>query len=731
MPRSRMLILTVMLVAASAVRARAQVVPDMSKAPPDVQAVWRKVMSGGIPTPDEARKLSDYMKGHRREIVAGVRARVPAAQAAAEASRRQSAALRASMGASGSGGDVRDCPTRSPALAHVASMAPTAAAAAALLDTLRRTYAALEGPADVRRLDAMLARIPDGSRLSVIGAMLAGGGYADASVLANVTAARRGGMAQLAWTNLGGSLEGAGDDAHAVAAYRRALSLGARRAMDVYGLGVAYADLGDLATALPLLDEAIHLAPRFGMAWDALGRAQSCAGQMTAAIHSMARAQEVDWSEHREAQVTGKESNDDATEAARPLPMATRVALVPPPEPKPFAAELPAIPDNGHDAIGWPEVFLKTANAYFDEIDPILKRAAEDERAVSGGGEAFADNAPGGFGMIIDLSNTREALDAVDRVQQRTSGRLMRMREAYSDRLQAIPGMLQPQYTENENKYRQCVNEARARNGDDSLCKPPYCRVVRSLDERGYELRRDAARIFIGGMAGTAKEYDKALRGWFRFADLPTTRVQIDGQRRSQLAGMEHVMFVGASQVGDIAGHSACYDQDELNLEAMAAKAKLDSAANPGRCKAHNLNLPLFVSVEADCKHLKISVDAFDLPVTPTFEYKVATKHHHGSMFIGVGKDAGFGLASGEVGLQANFDEGGWITTAGIGVHGSLGNSAVISASMDETINLRSTGPAVEGESHATVSPAAIIAMSPNFNGMVMAMNAVQSSAAP
>lgn len=34
--------------------------PDMSNAPADVQAILKKVMSGGIPTQAEAKKLSDY-----------------------------------------------------------------------------------------------------------------------------------------------------------------------------------------------------------------------------------------------------------------------------------------------------------------------------------------------------------------------------------------------------------------------------------------------------------------------------------------------------------------------------------------------------------------------------------------------------------------------------------------------------------------------------------------------
>ena len=85
------LVLACLLSCLAASRARAQVVPDMSKAPPDIQAVWHKVMSGGMPTPEEARKLSDYMKAHRDQIVAGMQARVPAARAAAESARRQAA----------------------------------------------------------------------------------------------------------------------------------------------------------------------------------------------------------------------------------------------------------------------------------------------------------------------------------------------------------------------------------------------------------------------------------------------------------------------------------------------------------------------------------------------------------------------------------------------------------------------------------------------------------------
>ena len=710
LPRLALLTLACLCLASPA-RAQASGMPDMSHAPADVQAIWRKVMSGGIPSAAEAAKLRQYMMAHRDAIIAGARAQVPAATTRAQAAKRQAAAAEAAQEARGAAGaatasdDATSCPTRSPALARVASIAPGASAAAALLDTLRRVYAAAETPADVRRLDEILGRIPDGAPLSMAGSLLFGNGYDDAAVLTFVAAARRGGTtAQLAWTGLGGALEGAGDDVHAAAVFRRALALGDRAALDVYGLGVAYVDLGDLATALPLLEEATRLAPRLAIAWDALGRTQACAHQMVAARNSMAKAQEVDWSEHREAETVGREAKDDRTEAQRPMPTPTRLSYDPPPAPKAFIGEVPTIPDSWTESTGWSAAFAQASNAYMNEMNPILQHAEVDENAVRGGELAVSGDGAGGIGLVVDVSNTREAVEAVDRVQQRMSARLMMMQEAYSAKDSSIDVELAPDYAAADRKFEECKAKAVASNGDWSKCEPPYCRDQRALLTRRYEGRRDAARVFIGGVMGTMQQYDRAMRGWFMFASDPVIRVRIDAQRRSQLASLEHDAFLGAAEVGSVDRRDTCID---LPPEVRTPpEAKADSAADPGKCSGGTIHVERLAEMEADCRHMTMTLAIDELPVTPIFQFRKAAKGRHGEIFIGVGKGRAWGLLNGSIGLQANFDEGGWITSAGIGLHGSVGYSAVATLDAEETLNLSSHGSLIDdGAATVSVSP--------------------------
>src|SRR5690348_6143635 len=263
---------------------------DLSHAPKDIQAIWKKIQSGGVPTPAEAQRLSEWMQAHASELQQSMTAQAQAAQ-------QDASALQHGMTGSTTGGSRAKCPTRSPALAQLGTAAPTQRSALALLDSIRATYAAGEKPATVQLVQRALAResVP---ALRQRGAALLLGGYDAVTVLAYVEAVHRatGADVQGAWGDLGAALVELDDPAHAVPVLRYALTLGPRSPLIVHNLGVAYADLGDLRTATTLLTEVTHAAPHFGGAYDALAKVESCAGNMTAAWHAMAQAQDVDWS---------------------------------------------------------------------------------------------------------------------------------------------------------------------------------------------------------------------------------------------------------------------------------------------------------------------------------------------------------------------------------------------------------------------------------------------------
>src|SRR4051812_6788731 len=63
--------------------------PDMSNAPADIQTIMKKVMGGGVPTQDEARRLGDWMQANRSGIA-------KAATAHGDSMKQRAAALRTS-----------------------------------------------------------------------------------------------------------------------------------------------------------------------------------------------------------------------------------------------------------------------------------------------------------------------------------------------------------------------------------------------------------------------------------------------------------------------------------------------------------------------------------------------------------------------------------------------------------------------------------------------------------
>ncbi|HEU4988796.1 MAG TPA: hypothetical protein VFT41_03355, partial [Gemmatimonadaceae bacterium] len=426
----RVLLLLALLLAAGARPVRAQGgMPDMSKAPREIQAIWKKVMSGGIPSQAEAKKLQDYMAGQRDQIVAG-------AKASAAAAAKMADSVKGANAAAAPADATAQCPARSPALATVASVAPSPAAAARLLDSLRQSYTAQESTAGQQHLRQLMQKARTAPALDFMGSMLAAANKAGASVVVYAAAAQLGGAtARASWSGLGAALELAGDDPHAVPAFRRALAIGPRAATDVYGLGVAYANMGDMATGIPLLTEATRLAPKFGMAWDALGRAQSCTGAIKIAVASMQKAQEVDWIESREAQVSGPESNDDKIEAQKPLPEPPAVSLTPPPSPPPFPFQVPSIPGTWQAAKHFGTEMLGVAGEYRGMQTGIAPREQAAEDAARKEMEAAEARAGLAGAMLFDMNidNSRDVYQATDRVDQRVAGRKSLIMASYND----------------------------------------------------------------------------------------------------------------------------------------------------------------------------------------------------------------------------------------------------------------------------------------------------------
>ncbi len=643
-------------------------IPDLSKAPPDIQAIWKKVMSGGIPTPAEAARYQAYMDKHGGGGSGG-----------------SQGGGGSSGGSASSGGG--DCPTQSPLLAGLPTSAPGAAAAAQLLDQLRGTYQgreSAEGQSDLASIDKS---VTDAAKLDWLGAALVVGQYPGAAVVVYAQAAARGGPnAQLSWSGLGSALEEAGDDAHAVAAFRRALALGPRNALDVYGLGVAYADLGDLSTGISLLTEATSMAPNFGLAWDALGRSQSCTGAMAMAAAAMQKAQEVDWTEDREKVARGPESDDDQVEAKKPYPEPPGIALVPPPVPPAFPWTYPKLPGS----------LLQTLqSAAFANLLPeavayngLLTNLGRSEQAAENAARARADRA-GGLPLPDDVvtidiafTNSKEAQAAVDRVDARMSARLSLVTEAYNDKLKSIAGAFAPRY-------------AHAKT----------CRQRFAVASDQYDANRAAAAVYIGGMTGVSQEYGKVMRAWFRYANDPVTEVDIDFDRREQIVGMEKDMYTGAAMAGDVGDAADCVHNGKLDPEPDSAT---DAAGKPGPCKSKRADA-LIINIYSDCRSFRLTIG---YGLRAKFELNGATKGHHGSLFLGVGEGFGPGIPgvkntsplSGFAGMQANWGENGKITTAGIGLKGqahAFGNSFQV----NETINGRSSGPAQEGSASVAVAP--------------------------
>jgi len=673
--------------------------PDLSKAPADIQAIWKKVQTGGIPSPEEAQKLGQYLAAHAAGIQRAARAVADSVRVSAP--KQVAKAL----------GPAADPSKACPATSSVPQSTPTASLSAtgaqAFLDSITRTYLAREKSSAATRLRTGLARIDDVDRLEMTGATFYLAGFDGAAVITYSVAARGGGAsAQRLWTDLGATLVSAGDAAHAVTALRHALSLGQPYALLIHQLGVAYADMGQLATAESLLTRATTMSPTFGLAWDALARVQSCRGNMSAAWRSLAQAQEADWSDRRQ-RVLDKhdpESKDDRVEAQKPFPEPSGPALfvsTSTPPPADFAAETPVIPDTWRANLGHPAQFLMTANAYQLLAGRILQQEQADDaragRAMDAAARASFPAAHGGFVLSISIQNGREAISAIERLRYRLSAREEMLLRAHADKDSVIMRGVLADQTERQEQLTTCQQQAGPNTERYYACRIPYCKAESNALERHYAEFRDNARVYIGGVTGLAATYDKDMRAWFTWAGDPGTRITIDAERRYQLAGMVVTMFTIAAGVGpNDMPSDQCFDPMHMTaLEALAAHAEAE--ADPGTCSKFDKSIRFVVTIQGDCKSLRMTFDLdLDLPATPTLDYRAASHGHNGKIFIGGGQEKFHGLVSGEAGLAVTFNEGGWVQGFGPAATVNVGNDAVATATATGMINLLDHGSAGE-----------------------------------
>jgi len=669
-------------------RAQRAGMPDLSTAPADIQAIYKKVMSGGRPTPEEARKLGQYMAAHAGDIQKQAESRAAAARAGARASAN---AKLAAIGRAGDNGPA--CPSSS---SNRRAPVVTAASAAAMLDTLERTYLARETPQGGAQLRTNIAKTNDPAALDESGSILFVAGYHGAAIEYYVAAIRHEPTADpFTWTNLGTALDAAGDPTHALVALGRAQSLGGKSALLLEELGVAHADLGDLATATTLLDEATRAGPKLAVAWDALARVQSCRGDMVAAWRSVATAQALDWNPTREAEITHHEpeSNDPKVEAEKPLPLpATPPTFPPPPPPPSSSVQTPTFAPDWKSERGHTAVFIQAENEYAQIAKDALKPDANASQASEN--SELSTTATGGTLLVMDISNTKAVNAAVDRVEKRAGAKFAMMQTAYHDKFRMIHEEGRQKGLEITEKYRTCQAQTRA-DLRPAVCDPPYCSAMVGAFSHLYQEQTDAARVLIGGVSGLMTQVNTAMIAWFNWASDPRTRARVDSRRRYTLAWLTSMMNAEAAMVDDASAESSLCFGPYNPAAVAAAKAKADSAADAGACEKFNKSIPFIVSIKGNCHELRVEISV-PLPATPALEYHRAEGNRDGSLFVGAGKGVAAGLAKGEVGLQVNFNEGGWVQGFGPAAHASAGNEHVAVVSAGGMVNILDHGSAGE-----------------------------------
>jgi Flp pilus assembly protein TadD len=663
---------------------------DMSNAPPDIQAIMKKVMSGGIPTQDEAKRLADYMSANKGAIARG-------ATAYGDSMKKKATVAKASLSAAA---DQNACPAHAPVPASLAS-APSSTSK--LLDSIRQSFAAKVDAKTLAQLQSALAKVSDAGGLNELAGGFLLSGYDDLAILTYVAEVTRAasGSAQAAWADLGAALIGVNQPMAAIPVLRHALALGPRVALFVTDLGVAYADLGDFATATTILQEAIRLAPSDGQAYDALSRVQSCEGNLALAAHTMDQAQDVDWSENRQKTIAQAEkdagksassSNDDAEDAQRPLPMPPGKSPFPPPpggdRPSNFAALAPKISDSYGESVAAFQYNASMIASYQDLARQVMSTSLGKPTTRSTSRSSAA-----GLTVVYSISNGHQAIAALGDVKRRTAARMAMMRTAFHDKANAIRSDYAERAGAIENDYHKCDDKK-------TDCFRRYCSQMKPLVTASYAALAGNARTFIGGIDGLSQKFSTSVNAWFVWAGDPESRKVIDIQRRYYLAEFQVEAFGAASETV-MNTPDGC---EKALAQRPRGTGKLDDPEDPGPCTSRAIKIPKFANMEADCHEMKMSVDYFSvLGGTPTVDIRRATRDKYGKFFLGLNWSDEPGIGSGSLGIEVTWDNQGWIKGAGPAATAEA-SSFGMSASGDAMLNVRSSGPLLQGQAGASAS---------------------------
>ncbi len=710
-------------------RVQLPAIPGMSGAPPEIQAIWKKVASGGVPTQQEAAKLSAWMAANKDNIVKAATAKSDSVQKAVGGP---------AIGVPASA--QHDCP-RKVALPASLALTPTPAGAAKLLDSLKAAYTAKLTPDGAKLVQKVLSKATDAAQLNVAGGTLLMKGYAATAIvvyIGEISRAKGTGIAA-AWADLGAALISAHDWLHAVPVVRQAIFLGGRTAPFVSDLGVAYADLGDLNTAQTVLAEATRTDPRWSQAWDALGRVESCEGNKIPAARALGRAQDGDWDSNRQDAIdklnTDPSSDDDATQAALPLPTPPGPSPFPPPpgggSPGHFAAYTPKLGQTWQEQRDVQAYDARMQVAYMELARQILaERSPQSVTQGPGGLEA------GAMDVVVILDNDRQASAGAQLVRHRAGARMNMMMAAWVHSDSLALGTAAARAGPVSMKKQQCDASVRAPD-EPTKCLKPYCDAMTSIVGEAFAARRGAAATFVGGVEGLSGKFSQAMNAWFDYAGEPATRRDIDRQRRAELASMLEMAY-GPASAAQAAPPEECIDLPAVLERQAKAKAEAEAKRDEGECTKVSIDIPMFAKMEADCHEMKMSAEILSDYIggagTPTLEITRASGDKNGKFFIGVTRDASGGSALGGwsasagAGLQVTWDNQGWVQSSGGVVRGEAGAEAGVSgvadasahASGDLLVSARNTGPAVSGSGTmggSVDSPGVSFAPSVSFGG--------------
>jgi Flp pilus assembly protein TadD len=680
--------------------------PDMSNAPADVQAIWKKVMSGGIPTQDEAKKLGDYMAANKGAIAKN-------ATAYGDSMKKQSVVAKAAL----LGSDQPACPTRAP-LSPSLSKQPTSKIAMALLDSIRQAYSAKLKPQSLSILNSALGKVSDPAALNQLGVALLLKGYNDLAILTHVAEVQRAPSvgAQGAWADLGAALLVVGDALPAVPVLRYALGLGTRNPTYVTDLGVAYADLGDLTTATTFLQEAIRLDPKAGQAYDALGRVASCQGNTTLAAASMQKAQDDDWDKDRQksidkADANSQKADDDATEAAKDLPEPPGRSPFPPPpgggRPSNFLAYSPKIPADYHEAQAASRYNLSMISSYQDLIRQMLGSVNKPNAART----SSARSSSAALVVRYSISNGDQAIAGATEVKRIEAAKVKLAHRVWNEKYQSIIQEAMQRTGPVDIAYRKCDSKKQD-------CFRIYCQQMRPIVVQEYAALAGNTTTFIGELAGFSEGFSKTMNHWFFWAGDPESRKVIDLQRRYYLADFQVEAFTAASTTV-----TGLPDGCEQKLaEKPPGKGTIDDAEDPGPCTSRSIKLPFFATMQADCHEMTMSIDfppiAALMGGSPTLDIRRSSDDKYGKFFIGVSNDIADGAASYSAGMQVTWDQGGWVKGAGPALTASAEDlNGIVHVSGELMANgLSNGGPTLQGSLSGSV-PSLGVAPSVSFGG--------------